>query len=218
MLGSTKLTALLGSAPDATADNAVLKAYTKTLQNDAGLALFLVVPDGKVPADCRTTQAKNKAIKEAAEAGEPKPTGLHMATHNATHLGRWIDKYRKDRDPDTPVNMALEVGRSRLVVIDVDTVAELDAFRQTWAERSGDPALAWVAPTVSSPASRTPTPGSGSTAVVATSTSGSPRAWSSRRRPRPPSPTGRPDLNGWPGSRTPMSSSRRASARRGPTG
>ena len=159
MLGSTKLTALLGSAPDATADNAVLKAYTKTLQNDAGLALFLVVPDGKVPADCRTTQAKNKAIKEAEAAGEPKPTGLHMATHNATHLGRWIDKYRKDRDPDTPVNMALEVGRSRLVVIDVDTVAELDAFRQTWAERSGDPALAWVAPTVSSPGVQDPDTG-----------------------------------------------------------
>ena len=158
MLGSTKLTALLGSAPDATRTTPSLKAYTKTLQNDAGLALFLVVPGGNNPADCRTTQARNKAIKEA-EAGEPKPTGLHMATHSATHLGRWIDKYRKDRDPDTPVNMALEVGRSRLVVIDVDTVAELDAFRQTWAERSGDPALAWVAPTVSSPASRTPTPG-----------------------------------------------------------
>ena len=159
MLGSSKLTALLGSAPRADADNAILKAYAKTLQTDAGLALFLVVPGGKQPADCRTTQARNKAIKEAAEAGEPKPTGLHMATHNATHLGRWIDKYRKDRDPDTPVNMALEVGRSRLVVIDVDTVAELDAFRQTWAERSGDPALAWVAPTVSSPGVQDPDTG-----------------------------------------------------------
>ncbi|ATW59099.1 DNA polymerase/primase [Gordonia phage Gustav] len=151
MLGSSKLTALLGSAPRADADNAILKAYAKTLQTDAGLALFLVVPGGKQPADCRTTQARNKAIKEAAEAGEPKPTGLHMATHNATHLGRWIDKYRKDRDPDTPVNMALEVGRSNLILVDVDTVAELNAFRQLWAERSGDPSLAWVAPTVSSP-------------------------------------------------------------------
>ncbi|ATW59036.1 DNA primase/helicase [Gordonia phage Mahdia] len=159
MLGSSKLTALLGSAPRADADNTVLKAYAKTLQNDAGLALFLVVPDGKVPAECRTTQAKNKAIKEAEAAGDPKPTGLHMATHNATHLGRWIDKYRKDREPDTPVNMAMEVGRSRLVVIDVDTVAELDAFRQTWAERSGDPALAWVAPTVSSPGVQDPETG-----------------------------------------------------------
>lgn len=154
MLGSSKLTAILGSAPRADADNSVLKAYAKTLQNDAGLALFLVVPDGKVPADCRTTQAKNKAIKEAEAAGEPKPTGLHMATHNATHLGRWIDKYRKDREPDTPVNMAMEVGRSRLVVIDVDTVAELDAFRQTWAERSGNPMLSYVSPTVSSPGVR----------------------------------------------------------------
>lgn len=159
MLGSSKLTALLGSAPRADADNAILKAYAKTLQTDAGLALFLVVPGGKQPADCRTTQARNKAIKEAEAAGEPKPTGLHMATHNATHLGRWIDKYRKDREPDTPVNMAMEVGRSRLVVIDVDTVAELDAFRQTWAERSGDPALAWVAPTVSSPGVQDPDTG-----------------------------------------------------------
>lgn len=159
MLGSSKLTALLGSAPAATADVATLKAYAKTLQTDAGLALFLVVPGGKQPADCRTTQARNKAIKEAEAAGEPKPTGLHMATHNATHLGRWIDKYRKDREPDTPVNMAMEVGRSRLVVIDVDTVAELDAFRQTWAERSGDPALAWVAPTVSSPGVQDPDTG-----------------------------------------------------------
>lgn len=165
MLGSSKLTALLGSAPRADADNATLKAYAKTLQTDAGLALFLVVPDGKVPADCRTTQAKNKAIKEAEAAGEPKPTGLHMATTNATHMGRWIDKYRKDRQdrPEfkdgVPVNMAMEVGRSRLVVIDVDTVAELDAFRQTWAERSGDPALAWVAPTVSSPGVQDPETG-----------------------------------------------------------
>lgn len=159
MLGSTKLTALLGSAPRADSDNATLKAYAKTLQTDAGLALFLVVPGGKEPADSRTTQAKNKAIKEAEAAGEPKPTGLHMATHNSTHMGRWIDKYRKDREPDTPVNMAMEVGRSRLVVIDVDTVAELDAFRQTWAERSGDPALAWVAPTVSSPGVQDPDTG-----------------------------------------------------------
>ena len=157
MLGSSKLTALLGSAPDATADNAVLKAYTKTLQNDGGLALFLVVPGGKEPADSRTTQAKNKAIKEAEAAGEPKPTGLHMATTNATHMGRWIDKYRKDRQdrPEfkdgVPVNIALEVGRSRLIIVDVDTVAELNAFRRYWAEASGDPALEWVAPTVSSP-------------------------------------------------------------------
>jgi len=157
MLGSSKLTALLGSAPRADADNAVLKAYTKTLQNDGGLALFLVVPGGKEPADSRTTQAKNKAIKEAEAAGEPKPTGLHMATTNATHMGRWIDKYRKDRQdrPEfkdgVPVNIALEVGRSRLIIVDVDTVAELNAFRRYWAEASGDPALEWVAPTVSSP-------------------------------------------------------------------
>ena len=151
MLGSRKLTALLGAAPDATAEDVVLKAYTKALQTEAGLALFLVVPGGKEPADCRTTQAKNKAIKEAEAAGEVKPTGLHMATTNPTHVARWITKYRKDRDPDTPVNIAMEVGRSRLILVDTDTPAEMDAFRQLWAEQSGDPNLAWVPPTVRSP-------------------------------------------------------------------
>lgn len=151
MLGSRKLTALLGAAPDPTAPDATLKAYTKALQTEAGLALFLVVPGGKEPADCRTTQAKNKAIKEAEAAGEIKPTGLHMATTNPTHLARWITKYRKDREPTTPVNIAMEVGRSRIVLVDTDTPEEMDAFRQLWAEQSGDPNLAWVPPTVRSP-------------------------------------------------------------------
>lgn len=151
MLGSTRLTALLGAAPSPTADTAVLKAYLKALATDAGLHMFLLVPGTKEPADCRTTVARNKAIKEAAAAGLPKPTGLHMATANATHLARWLDKYRKDREQDTPVNLAMEVGRSRIVLVDVDTQAEMDTFRTMWAEMSGDPRLLHVAPTVSSP-------------------------------------------------------------------
>lgn len=150
MLGSRKLTALLGSAPDPTADVSALKAYAKALQG-AGLALFLVVPGGKEPADCRTTRTRNKEIREAEEAGRVKPTGLHMATTNSTEIGRWIEKYRADREETTPVNMAMEVGRSRLIVVDVDTEAELAAWRALWAEKSGDDRLAWVAPTVSSP-------------------------------------------------------------------
>ncbi|QLF84018.1 DNA primase/helicase [Gordonia phage Upyo] len=150
MLGSSKLTALLGSAPDATADNTALKSYAKALQA-AGLHLFLVTPGGKTPAECRPKATLNKEIQAAADAGLPKPTGLHMATDSPTKIGRWIDKYRKDREENTPVNMALEVGRSRLLVVDVDTPAELNAFRQTWAQMSGDPNLAWVSPTVSSP-------------------------------------------------------------------
>lgn len=152
MLGSRKLTALLGSAPDATADLGALKAYTKALQG-AGLALFPVVPGGKEPADCRTTQAKNKDIREAKEKGLPESSvmGLHMATTDSTVLARWLVKYRKDRADDTPVNLGMEVGRSRLIVVDVDTEDELNAWRTLWAEKSGEPNLAWVAPTVSSP-------------------------------------------------------------------
>ncbi len=151
MLGSSKLTALLGSAPPATADSATLKAYAKTLQKEAGLALFLVTPMGKTPAECRPRSTMNKEIREAEEQGLPKPTGLHMATHDGARISRFIDRYRKDREPETPVNMALEVGRSRLIVIDVDTEAELAAFRAHWAAQEGNPALEWVAPTVASP-------------------------------------------------------------------
>lgn len=151
MLGTSKITALLGSAPPATADSATLKAYAKTLQKEAGLALFLVTPMGKTPAECRPRSTMNKEIREAEEQGLPKPTGLHMATHDGARISRFIDRYRKDREPETPVNFATEVGRSRLIVIDVDTEAELAAFRTRWAEAEGNPALAWVAPTVSSP-------------------------------------------------------------------
>jgi len=159
MLGSTKISALLGSAPPPTADLATLKAYTKALTTELGFALFLVVPGSKEPAECRSTQARNKAIKEAEAAGQVKPTGLHMATTNATHLARWLDKYRKDRQPDTPVNIAVEVGRSGIVLVDVDTTAELYSFRTWWAEAAGNPLLAYVAPTVRSPGVQNPATG-----------------------------------------------------------
>lgn len=153
MLGSRKLTALLGSAPAANADTSALIAYAKALQKEAGLALFLIVPGGKAPYDARTKQAKNKDIKEVTAKGLPETmaNGLHMATTDGPKIGRWITKYRKDREETTPVNMAIEVGRSRVVVVDVDTPAELDAFRRRWAEASGDPRLLHVAPTVVTP-------------------------------------------------------------------
>lgn len=151
MLGSSKITALLGAAPDPTADTATLKAYLRTLAKVGGLHMFLVVPGAKEPAECRTTQAKNKAIKEAEAAGLPKPMGLHMATDNPTLLGRWLDKYRKDRDDDTPVNVAMEVGRSRIILVDTDTPEEMAAFLQLWADASDDQNLLYVSPTVRSP-------------------------------------------------------------------
>ena len=160
MVGNTPWTVTLGAAPAATADTDTIRGYARTLASTTGAHILLVMPGSKIPADVRTPQAKTKArnaAREAArEAGDPRwskveaPAGVHLATDEAGVLNRYIKAYRKTYGEDVAVNMAIDVGRSNIIVVDVDTEIERDAFLWTWSQRTGEDMMG-VPPTVSSP-------------------------------------------------------------------
>lgn len=161
------LTALLADAPDPTDHEAVGKFIR--LLAEAGLAVLLVWPGSKVPADMRTPaqkRADDKAAQEHARAAGRRdwqavksPAGLALATTDVDTLERYLARYVKTlarRYPDgVPVNLAVEVGGSGIVVIDCDTPAQM----LRWYEEAcidaeyiveTDPRLR-VSPTVCSP-------------------------------------------------------------------
>lgn len=140
MLGSTPVTAVLGAAPPADAETARLKAYAKAATG-IGLALLLIAPNSKLPVDMRTGQQKSKEDKAAKEAAKAEGrvdwakarslAGAHLATTDPTLICRYIDRYRHEQHgfgPEAPVNFAIEVGRSKLVVVDCDTAEQVTAF------------------------------------------------------------------------------------------
>lgn len=106
----------------------------------------------------RSSQQKRKddaAAQDAArDAGRTdylkarSRAGAHLATTDAVLLGRYITAYRKAYGEDSPVNFAVELGRSNLVVVDCDTAEQTAAF----LERSGAPE--GMPPTVVTPGAR----------------------------------------------------------------
>lgn len=161
MLGSTPLSAILGAAPPADADTDRIKAFAKAAVN-AGLALMLIAPGSKLPVDMRSDVQRRKEDKAAQEAAKAagrmdwdkarSKKGVHLATTDPIAIGRYIDRYRK-LFPEQPVNFAIEVGRSGIVVIDCDTKAQLSAFATDCGfvpELIAD----FPPPTVTSPGSR----------------------------------------------------------------
>lgn len=175
MLGATPLTAILGSGVDPT-DHDAMRAFVRTACQH-GLALLLIQPGSKAPADMRTPQKRNaddRAAREVArEAGRPdwervrSASGLALATTDATTVMRYLDRYTQmystfsnddgSGNPCDPfitepvaVNLAVEVGRSRLVIVDCDTAEQVAEFLAI----SGAPAD--LPPTVRTPGKQQP--------------------------------------------------------------
>jgi len=156
MIGATPLTAILGSGADPT-DSAAMRHYVRAACG-AGLALLLIRPGTKEPADMRTPRQRNaadRAARDAArEAGRPdwervrSGSGLTLATTNAETVLRYLDRYVETHGEGTAVNLAIEVGASRLVVVDCDTAEQVAEFLAV----SGAPAD--LPPTVRSPGKR----------------------------------------------------------------
>jgi hypothetical protein len=138
MLGGTStLSVILGSAPPADAETLRLKNYAKALAAQ-GIALLLIEPGTKKPVDMRSSVQKREddaaAADTAREAGRAdwarikSPGGVHLATSNATLLGRYIDRYRKVYGDGCAINFAVAVGPSRLIIVDTDTDEQTTAF------------------------------------------------------------------------------------------
>lgn len=148
MLGSTPLTALLGSGVDPT-DHDAVRAFIRTACAQ-GLSLLLIHPGSKLPADMRTPRqrtADDKAARKVAEeagradaARVKSASGLALATNKADTLLKYLDRYIEVNGPDVAVNLAVEVGGSRLVVVDCDTRAQYDNFLAVAGAPDGLPA------------------------------------------------------------------------------
>ncbi|BBZ64506.1 bifunctional DNA primase/polymerase [Mycolicibacterium monacense] len=147
------LTALLNHAPKADDHNGV-RDHLHALAG-LGCAPLLVYPASKKPADVRTPQrrsADDRAAREAAQAaGNPNPqkvksaAGVHLASTDVDTLDRYLDHYVRTFGDAVEVNVAVSLGRSRLVVVDCDTAAQLGAFL---ADAEADPD---TVPTVRTP-------------------------------------------------------------------
>lgn len=165
--GVTPISTVLGAAPPADADLPTLKSFVRAACQ-AGLHLLLIEPGGKKPVDMRSPiQRRNDdgAAKDAARAqGRPdwdrakSKGGVYLATDNETLLCRYLQRYRNfyasDFDGPVPVNFGVAVGPSKLVVVDCDTRAQVEAFLTDAAEASGIAPNLDIPPTVRTPGQR----------------------------------------------------------------
>lgn len=145
--------AALGSR--GTGDRSDLTGYVRALA-DAGLAVVFVEPNGKAPLDLRSPTAKaadRLAAQEAAKAAgrldwaaARQPAGVHLATVDHGRLTEYVEAATRRFGMDS-VNLGVEVGRSRLVIVDADTASAVDAFRKAHADNGGGE----IALTVASP-------------------------------------------------------------------
>lgn len=153
MIGGSALDTVLGSRPAGNKEN--LTDYVRALAR-VGLAVVLVEPNGKNPIDMRSRPQRakdDKAAQLAAQAaGNPRwgavtsQSGIYLATTDTTLLDRYM-KAAATRYGVDAVNLGVEVGRSRLLVVDCDTGPEVARFQQDMM----DSGQGFMAPTVSTP-------------------------------------------------------------------
>lgn len=123
-----------------------------------GYAVLPVAAGDKVPVCTLTQRQAKQADKAAAEQARDRgakhwervrhPCGKHHAITDPAEAER-VFKRLVEREPE--LNIGLEVGRSRLVVVDCDTLGEVMAFTEEWANRDSAPEMRTAAPTVRTP-------------------------------------------------------------------
>jgi hypothetical protein len=123
-----------------------------------GYAVIAVKPRTKEPMCTLTDRARKAADKMAAHAARESgskhwervthPCGRNHAITDPAEAER-VFKRLVAAYPE--LNIGLEVGASRLVVVDADTEAEMASFTALLAERESNPELCNAAPTVRSP-------------------------------------------------------------------
>jgi hypothetical protein len=121
----------------------------------ADFAIVLNKPDEKIPLCTLSARERNaadrKAKEEARELGDARwdrrkhPCGLHHAL-TVEALGGDPAKVRAKvsniirrvaREHGAMPNIGVELGRSRMLVVDVDTDVERDAWEESWTDAMG---------------------------------------------------------------------------------
>lgn len=157
MLGNAPQLSLIAGAR-AAGDKNNLAAYLRAMTR-AGYAMVLIKPDSKLPIcplTARTRVAADNAAKEAARlrgVGNWEKVshdcGIHHALTTPEEVTKHLTNVEKIYGVDT-INIGIEVGKSRLLVVDVDTDVEKQAFLTDWSRESGQDE-SYRTPTVLSP-------------------------------------------------------------------
>lgn len=151
MYGSTTLSTLLGATPGPITDLEGARSYGRALIKH-GLPVLLVEPDGKRPADWRSTTEKNK------DQATDVRGGVHLATTKTTTLDKYLKRaYAQDPKRGHPaplqshqtLNWAVRLRGSGYVVADADTPGEVAALEHFIS--SAYPGSRPPAPTVVTP-------------------------------------------------------------------
>lgn len=141
MLGAHPIEVALGSSYDRSNLKNILAAMA-----DAGLAAFLCQTDSKAPAPDKVL-APATAKKMRADGHN---MGFGLATSNKTKLKNYLTRWESNSPAGVHPNIGINVGESRLLVVDVDTEIEKHAFLEYWAEQEED-VFCDVSPTVLTP-------------------------------------------------------------------
>ncbi|MCX5119234.1 AAA family ATPase [Micromonospora sp. NBC_00362] len=154
MIANDLFTACFGIVPAGDED-----ALTNIVRNAVrqGFAIVPIAPGQKVPIctlTARQAKAADREAKDAArEAGErgwerkQHECGIAHALTDPAIATRVISRMVKERGP---INIGVEVGRSRMVMVDADTAEQVAGFLADWSEQSGHD-LTGRRPTVTTP-------------------------------------------------------------------
>lgn len=138
MMASDPLTNILSMVPAGDLDHVdrVAVALVK-----AGYAVVLLRPGTKLPlctltarqqvTEDRKARAAAEAVSDPLSARRRHPCGIEHAFTDPAPLGRVLKRLAA---AGVVPNIGLELGRSRLVVVDVDTQDEHVAFLRSWAD------------------------------------------------------------------------------------
>lgn len=125
-----------------------------------GFAVVPVVPGGKEPVCVLTVRQAKAADREAQAAAKMAgrgnwdrarhPCSLNHAMTDAEQAARVVRRLARDRGA---INLGVEVGRSRMVLVDLDTADELAGFLADWSAATGQD-MTGRRPTVTTPGLR----------------------------------------------------------------
>lgn len=157
MLGQiSHLTAVLGVRAAGDKSNLAGCIRELTRQN---LAVVLIKPDSKLPFCPLSSRAVSNADKEARESAilnghsnsdrVKHACGISHAITSPEDVNKYLNHAEKLYGTDK-LNIGIEVGRSNLIVVDVDTSVEKEAFLADWSRESGTDESS-RSPTVASP-------------------------------------------------------------------
>lgn len=141
MIANDIFTSCFGIVP-AGDEESLARVARQAVRN--GFALVVTEPGGKKPLctlTARQAKAEDRVVQDAARAaGDANWTrrrhdcGIAHAITDDTAATRIVGRLVRERGR---VNFGVEVGRSRMLVVDVDTAGQREAFLTEWGRETG---------------------------------------------------------------------------------